>query len=100
MINLEALDDRVKLTFPNECTIYEAAEIKEKLIASISDLSNEIEADLSNIDDLDTTGVQLFLSLKKFLNNEGRNLHYTNPSEKVKTVFKYYNLSYLIEEEK
>ena len=92
MVEIEALEDRIKLIFPQQCTIYQSDKIRDSLIDMLRDLSNEVEADLSNVDELDSSVVQIFISLKKTLSEDGRNIHFINPSVNAQRVFEVYNI--------
>ena len=63
-------------------TIYTASEQKEVLL-SLFPLAHEVELDLSNVDELDSAGLQLLILIKRESFKEGTQLVLSNPSPTV-----------------
>ncbi|WP_026078177.1 MULTISPECIES: STAS domain-containing protein [unclassified Pseudomonas] len=63
-------------------TIYTATEQKDVLL-SLFPLAHEVELDLSNVDELDSAGLQLLILIKRESFREGAQLLLSNPSPTV-----------------
>ena len=63
-------------------TIYTATEQKD-LLLSLFLLAHEVELDLSNVDELDSAGLQLLILIKRESLMEGTQLLLSNPSPTV-----------------
>jgi len=63
-------------------TIYTATEQKEVLL-SLFPLAHEVELDLSNVDELDSAGLQLLILIKRESFKEGTQLVLSHPSTTV-----------------
>jgi anti-sigma B factor antagonist len=63
-------------------TIYTASEQKDVLL-SLFPLAHEVELDLSNVDELDSAGLQLLILIKHESFKEGSQLVLSNPSAAV-----------------
>lgn len=63
-------------------TIYTASEQKDVLL-SLFPLAHEVELDLSNVDELDSAGLQLLILIKRESLKEGSQLVLSNPSAAV-----------------
>jgi anti-sigma B factor antagonist len=74
-----------------EMTIYCAAELKPALLAALGQ-SDEIEIDLSNISELDTSGVQLLMLMKREAVAAGKALSLSGHSPAVLEVFELLGL--------
>jgi anti-sigma B factor antagonist len=68
-------------------TIYTAAEQKDVLL-SLFPLAHEVELDLSNVDELDSAGLQLLILIKRESLKEGTQLLLSNPSSTVSEAFR------------
>ena len=63
-------------------TIYTATEQKD-LLLSLFPLAHEVELDLSNVDELDSAGLQLLILIKRESLKDGTQLLLSNPSATV-----------------
>ncbi|TKK30441.1 sulfate transporter [Pseudomonas sp. CFBP13528] len=63
-------------------TIYTASEQKDVLL-SLFPLAHEVELDLSNVDELDSAGLQLLILIKRESFKDGSQLVLSNPSAAV-----------------
>ena len=73
------------LALPAELTIYTVGELRTPWLTWLgdavasSDDTETLVADAAAVDQVDTAGVQLLLSLSSALRGQGRALHVTNP---------------------
>lgn len=72
----------VKLKSPQEITIYTVEKVYSELL-NLFDEFNEIEMDLSEIEELDTCGFQVLYAIKVFSYREGKFIHFINHSDNV-----------------
>lgn len=80
-----------RLQAGNEWTIYTAAEVKAELDKHWHDAS-EIELNLSQVDELDSAGVQLLLQLKSDSERRNKPVHFIQHSPVVIEVLELMNL--------
>ncbi len=77
----------------DEMTIFQASELKPELLACLRHSShNEIEFDLSQVAEIDTSGVQLMLMLKRDAQRLEKTLTFTHHSPSVLAVIDLLNL--------
>ena len=69
-----------RLPLEGEMTIYNAAEMKARLIEAI-DNHKELEIDLARITEMDSAGFQLLLLAKREAGNQKKSLRLSNHSE-------------------
>jgi anti-anti-sigma factor len=83
------------LRLSGECTIAQAAELREQLLAQLaeSDGSSAPVLDLSGVTGFDSAGVQLLLALRRSLLDAGRVLSLQAPSAAVRETLATYHLS-------
>lgn len=77
---------RLRLHAAGEMTIYHAAELKPVLVDALGQ-SDEIELDLSEVTELDTSGVQLLMLAKREALAAGKGLTLSGHSPAVLDVF-------------
>lgn len=79
--------------------IYEAASFKRGLVGIIRDAVSfaSVEMDLSEVSELDTTGVQLLVLARREVLSMGKGLRVTAASAAVAAAFEIYNLKGLFE---
>jgi len=79
--------------------IYEAAQFKQGLVGIIRDAVSfaSIEMDLSEVSELDTTGVQLLVLARREAAAIGKGLRVTARSAAVVSAFEIYNLKGFLE---
>ena len=90
-INLEINNDLSKLMIEGEMTIFNATELKENLIDNLAACS-ELEIDLSQVSEMDTTGLQLLLLIYKEASLLNKSLRLTAYSPSVAAVFDLYSI--------
>ncbi|WP_157670166.1 lipid asymmetry maintenance protein MlaB [Chitinibacter sp. GC72] len=74
-------------------TIFEAAEQKSTLLTALSNSSKSLEVNLSGVDDIDSTGIQLLLFLKQEAQRQQKAVVYTHHSPTVLGVIELLNLA-------
>jgi anti-anti-sigma factor len=72
-------------------TIYTAAEYKNQLIDQLAECQ-ELELNLSKIDEMDTAGLQILLILKREAEVGGRQLRLVNHSRAVYEILELLNM--------
>lgn len=87
----ERYENRLRLHAVGEMTIYSAAELKPALLEAIGQ-SNEIEIDLSNVSEMDTSGVQLLMLMKREAVAAGKSMALSGHSPAVLDVFELLGL--------
>jgi anti-sigma B factor antagonist len=90
-IRSERNDGRLSLYPEGEMTIYHAADLKPALLAALEQ-SDAIEFDLSAVTELDTSGVQLLMLMKREAVDAGKALKLTGHSAAVLEVFELLGL--------
>ncbi|MDH5613047.1 MAG: STAS domain-containing protein [Gammaproteobacteria bacterium] len=84
-----------KVVIENDMTIYDVAEQKKQLIKSLKKLKkNELmEIDLSNVNEMDTAGLQVLILLKKTAVKENKIVLLVAHSPASLDVIDHYNLA-------
>jgi anti-anti-sigma factor len=67
-------------------TIYTCGELKRLLLAELAAHPDATRLDLSHVVELDTAGLQLLLTARRYAGDAGRELSVTNPSRVVTDV--------------
>lgn len=80
------------LRIEGEMTIYQAAEIKQTLLAALVQ-HDALDIDLSAVTEIDTAGLQLLVAAKKSAQDRQKELHLTAHSEAVVEAFELLDLS-------
>ncbi len=81
-----------RMEIVGDMTIYEALEIKKKLLSSF-DKAQEMEVNLSGVSEIDSTGVQLLMLVKMESQRQGKKLRLTAHSEATLKVLDTLSLS-------
>jgi anti-anti-sigma factor len=68
-----------RIAIEGELTIYTVLELKDKLLAGLSD-NSELELDLSEVDEFDGAGLQLLVMVKQQATALGKALRFTSHS--------------------
>jgi anti-sigma B factor antagonist len=76
-----------------EMTVAHAAQLREQLLAAISDGRTTLALDLSGITDFDSAGVQLLLAARRTLVERGGSLTATGMSSTVRSALEVFGLS-------
>lgn len=90
-IQSERLEACLRLYLAGEMTIYNAAELKPTLLHALEQ-SEEIEIDLAGISEMDTSGVQLLMLMKREAAVAGKALKLAGHSPAVLEVFELLGL--------
>ena len=90
-LNSERHGNRLRLHAAGEMTIYSAAELKPTLLGALGQ-SEEIEIDLSGVSELDTSGAQLLMLMKREAMAAGKGLTLSGHSPAVLEVFEVLGL--------
>lgn len=93
MLDFKSNEKKMKIRFPRECTIYQAERIKAELFEKASLFPQKVRINLSAIEEFDTAGIQILISLKKSIEYDGKEVKFQKPSEKVIEFLNYYGLS-------
>ena len=86
------MTQRQRLALNENLTIYHALEQKQCLLDALA-TSDELEVDLSQVSDIDTTGLQLLILLKKEAQQGGKRLEFVAHSQTVRAVIDFCNLA-------
>ena len=90
-VRIEKNDDLNTLSIGGEMTIYTAAKYKSQLLDQLEQCQ-ELELNLSEIDEMDTAGLQLLLVLKREAEAGGRQLRLINHSRAVYEILELLNM--------
>lgn len=80
------------LTIQDELTIFTAAEQKSALLAFLN-TDDQLEIDLSKIDEMDTAGLQLLILIKREAAQLGKSLSFVMHSKVVLEILELANLT-------
>jgi anti-sigma B factor antagonist len=81
-----------QLTLQSELTIFNANEQKGKLLNFLGS-GNELEINLSQVDEVDTAGLQLLILAKRQAMQHGKTLNFTMHSKEVVDILELANLT-------
>lgn len=90
-ITVEKTKDSCKLSIDGEMNIYNAAELKKDILAKTSDCPN-IKLDLSGVNEMDSSGLQLLLLLKREADAANKEFELVSQSETTRNVLELFNL--------
>jgi len=80
------------LRLSGELTIYRAAELRSELIEALKNVE-QLEVDLSEVGEIDTSGVQLILAARAEAHRLGKRMNVVAQSQAVCEVFELLGLS-------
>lgn len=80
-----------RLSLAEDMTIYNALALKERLLSAL-EACQELELDLSQVGEIDTTGVQLLIMTKREANRKFKALRLVSHSAPVREVLDFYNV--------
>ena len=80
------------LSLTGDLTIYRAFELKATLLDALA-ASDELELDLSQVNEIDTAGLQLLLLLKKEAQRAGKRAVIVAHSQAVRSLIDFCNLA-------
>lgn len=86
-------DNGTELGLSGGLTIFEAAELRAQLVAALDSTAGGLTLDLSEVEEIDTAGIQLLLALKRHAANTGKTLGYSLHSPAVLAVIDLLNLA-------
>lgn len=81
-----------RMTIAEDMTIYQAEALKETLLAGIG-RSDVIELDLSQVVEIDTSGIQLLMLAKRESQAHGKTLHIVAHSPAVHELIDFFNIA-------
>jgi anti-sigma B factor antagonist len=87
-----AAPELTSVNLGEELTIYTAAQLKEDLLGNFNQ-GKGLELDLSQVQEMDSSGVQLLMMLKRESQEKGKPLHLHNHSQAVIEIFELLDLS-------
>ena len=79
-----------------EMTIYTCGELKPRLLEELAAHPDATRLDLSHVVELDTAGLQLLLTARRYASDAGRELSIANPSRVVADVLELCQLGALV----
>jgi len=77
-------------------TIYTCGELKTRLLEELAAHPDATRLDLSHVIELDTAGLQLLLTARRYASDAGRELSVANPSHVVTDVLELCRLQVLL----
>jgi anti-sigma B factor antagonist len=77
-------------------TIYTCGELKPRLLEELAAHPDATQLDLSHVVELDTAGLQLLLTARRYASDAGRELRVANPSRVVADVLELCRLGALL----
>ncbi|MDO9161533.1 MAG: STAS domain-containing protein [Methylococcaceae bacterium] len=92
-VQSEQIDGVLQVSVQEDMTIYNAASIKDTFLNWCNSGVPELEVDLSAVEELDSTGLQLLLSLKAESQKRAFSLRLLGHSQAVIEVFELLKLS-------
>lgn len=78
-------------TVQGEMNIYSASQVRDELLQSLS-ANAQVEIDLANVTDFDSSGVQILLVLRREAQRTGKSLSFVHHSQAVREVLDLLNL--------
>lgn len=89
--NQTTTEGATRLTIVGDLTIYQAAEIRQRLIESVRG-NGVLELDLSHVGEIDTAGLQLLALAKRESRQLDREMRIVGHSPAVREVIEFLNL--------
>jgi len=80
-----------RLELEDDLTIYNALPLKDRLLAALADCQ-ELELDLSQVSEIDTSGFQLLVLTKREAQRQSKTLRLVAHSAAVREVLDLYNM--------
>ena len=93
-INVENKDGSCNVRLSEELTIYTCAEYRQTLLDRC-DFSSPMIIDVSDINEVDTSGLQLLLALKNQQENSSIGLQFTGDNQYLADVLKHVQLEHM-----
>jgi anti-sigma B factor antagonist len=80
------------LAIDRDLTIYHAAELKNELLEALA-AGDQLDLDLSRVEEMDTAGIQLLILTKQEATRQGKALRIVQHSPAVREVIDFYNMA-------
>lgn len=80
------------LQIDGEMTIYQAEELRQKLLVTLASPATGVQVDLHNVSEIDSAGVQLLIAAKHAATAVGKTLTLTSCSNAVTDVLQLFGL--------
>jgi len=91
-MNQPSSSPRNRLAIVDDMTVYNAGVQKEQLLAGLENC-NELEVDLSAVNEIDTAGLQLLILVKREARRLNKKAHFTSHSPAVREVIDFFNMA-------
>lgn len=83
--------ERFSCAVHGELNIYSASQVRDELLHNLA-CHAQVEVDLANVADFDSSGVQILLVLRREAQRSGKNLSFVHHSQAVREVLDLLNL--------
>ncbi|HJW24483.1 MAG TPA: STAS domain-containing protein [Rhodocyclaceae bacterium] len=80
------------LAIDRDLTIYHAIELKKELLDALA-AGDQLDLDLSRVEEMDTAGLQLLILTKQEATQQGKALRIVQHSPAVREVIDFYNMA-------
>lgn len=90
-------DNHTPLDLGPELTIVHASQLRDTLLTQLAQGENELVLDLSGAMEVDSSGVQLLMSLQQSMYQQGRSLRICGMSKALRDVLSLYALQPLLD---
>jgi len=84
---------KTQISLSGDLTIYHVSDIKKQLLDEPRAFDKKVFLDLKEIEEIDTSGVQLLLMLRKMVMQKGGTLTISEPSEATENILESLNCS-------
>jgi len=82
----------IEVEVPGDMTIYEAGETRDLFIEAI-EKNDSVNVNLSNVSEIDSSGIQLMVSLKKIAASKNKALSFTSHSPAVVDLLDLFDMT-------
>lgn len=86
------MSDVQRIVIDGEFTIFTASEIRNRMLDALSE-GDQVEVDLSGVNEIDTAGVQIILAAQLNASNRRKQLSFVGRSQAVIDVMAIYGLA-------
>lgn len=80
------------LSIDRDLTIYHAADLKKELLDALA-AGDQLDLDLSRVEEMDTAGMQLLILAKQEATHQGKAMRIVQHSAGVREVIEFYNMA-------
>lgn len=88
------MEDIFSFTPPQNFTIYNALELKSALLGALAQTSKLLKLNLSQVTEIDSSGLQLLILLRREAKDQGKHLELVEPSDVVQEIIDFCNLNH------